>query len=357
MRAAVFHEGRFAVEHLPDPSPGPGQLLVKPLVCGICGSDLSIRNDPGHLCDVLHRTGFRGFMDPSQPVVMGHEFACELIEAGRDGTRFAKGQRVVALPFLQAANGVHLLGYSNGYNGAFAEAMLIDEAMALPVPDHVPDEIAALAEPLAVAVHAVAEAQPGPDCAFAVVGCGPVGLFVIARLRALGLGPILAIEPNAARRALAERMGAELVVGVGSPQSEDWWNTIGLPFGLSDAMAVDPAMRKRQRGIIFDCVGRPGILMDIARHAPVGATIVGIGTCKDDDLIEPAFLLQKGLRLQFVFAYSPPEFAEAFAMICENPDALAPLVTGQTGLADVDQAFAALAAGDGSVKVMVKPDL
>jgi threonine dehydrogenase-like Zn-dependent dehydrogenase len=357
MRAGVFHNGRFTVEHLPDPSPGAGQLLVRPLVCGICGSDLSVRKDAPHLCDVLHRAGFRGFMDPTQPVVMGHEFTCEVIGTGKCCERFGKGQRLVSLPFLVDPSGIQLLGYSNAFGGAFAEQMVIDEAMATAVPEHVPDEIAALAEPLAVAVHAINAARPDKDCAFSVVGCGPVGLFVIARLRAMGLGPILAIEPNPARRALAEAMGADLAMAPNPQQTESWWAEFGLPAGLSDSMAVDPATRKRQRAVIFDCVGAPGLLMAIAKSAPVEATIVGIGTCKDDDLIEPAFLLQKGIGLQFVFAYSPGEFADAFQMICDNPAALAPMISREVGLGGLDEAFDALVAGSGDVKILVRPDL
>ncbi|HZU64296.1 MAG TPA: zinc-binding dehydrogenase [Novosphingobium sp.] len=365
MRAAVFHNGRFTVEQRADPAPGPGQWLVRPIACGICGSDLGIRGDAPHLCDVLHRAGFRTFMDPARPVVMGHEFVCELLEAGAGAgagaAGLARGARLVALPFLRdAAAGLQLLGYSNAYNGAFAEAMLIDAASALPVPDAVSDEAAALTEPLAVAVHAVAAARPDGDCAFGVVGCGPVGLFVIARLKALGLGPVIAIEPDPVRRALAERMGADVVAagvdGSVDGRADGWWAGQGLPVGLSDAMAVDPAARARSRAVLFDCVGKPGLLMQIARAAPVGATIIGVGTCKAEDRIEPAFLLQKGLCLHFVFAYAPAEFAEALAMIARAPDRLLPLVSGQVGLGDLDSAFDALAGG-GVVKLLVRPDL
>lgn len=356
MKAAVLRDGRFGIERLPDPSPGPGQLLVRPLACGVCGSDLHLRDHAPHLCDLLHRAGFRGFMDPAKPVVLGHEFACELVDAGSGETRFARGERLVALPFLAGANGVELLGYSNGHNGAFAELMLIDEAMAFAVPEHVPTELAALAEPLSVAVHAVNEAQAGAEAAFCVIGCGPVGLFVIARLRALGLGPIIAVEPSPARRALAEALGAQPFVA-GEGATDAWWAEQGLPIGLSDAMAVDPDARKRSRAVIFECVGKPGMTMQVARAAPVGATIVCVGTCMEQDPIEPAFLLQKGLRLQYVFAYQPAEFAAALAMIAADPSRVAPLVTKQVGLSEVDEAFRALTAGGADIKVLVRPDL
>lgn len=353
MKAMVLREGKFALEELADPAPAAGQLLARPLVCGVCGSDLHAKDHADHLWDLLHRAGFRGFMDPKQPVVMGHEFCCELIEpAGA----FSAGQRMVGLPFLNGPSGIELIGYSNRFNGAFAEAMLLDQALSLPVPDHVPTEIAALAEPLSVAVHAVAESGADASCAFAVVGCGPVGLFIIARLKALGLGPVLAIEPNAARRAMAETMGADLVMAPGDEAGAQWWTGQGLPIGMSDAMAAAAGPRPRSRAVMFECVGKPGMLMALGAAAPTGATIVVVGNCMETDAIEPAFLLQKGLTLRFVFAYTPAEFQQAFAMIADDPARLAPMVTGTVDLAGIDGAFAALTANDGSqVKLLVKP--
>ena len=354
MKAAVLRDGRIAMDEVPEPVPAAGQVLACPLVCGICGSDLHARDHASHLCGLLHRAGFRGFMHPARPVVMGHEFCCEIIEPG--SSDLPAGARVVALPFLNGPDGVELLGYSNPYYGAFPEQMLLQPEFCLQVPGHVPTDIAALAEPLSVAVHAVAESGAGADAAYAVVGCGPVGLFVIARLRALGLGPVLAVEPNASRRRMAGQLGADLVIAPQADMAEAWWADLGLPLGLSDAMAADPASRKRSRAILFDCVGKPGMLMRIATEAPVGATIVVVGTCMESDAIEPAFLLQKSLRLQFVFAYSPAEFREAFAMICDNPARLSPLITGHGGLASTSDAFDALLAGGDAIKILINAD-
>lgn len=352
MKAMSLLGGVFTLEDLPEPRPAPGQLLVRPPVCGVCGSDVHARDHADHLCALLHRAGFRGFMDPARPVVMGHEFCCEVLEGG-DG--FERDQRVVALPFVQGPDGVELIGYSNRFNGAFAERMVVQADLAFAVPDAVPTDVAALAEPLSVAVHAVAESGADADCAFAVIGCGPVGLFVIARLKALGLGPILAIEPNASRRDMAARMGADIVLPAGDPGIGEWWTGLGLPLGLSDAMAQAPELRRRSRAILFDCVGKPGMTMAIAQVAPVAATIVVIGTCMETDAIEPAFLLQKSLQLRFVFAYTPADFGDAFAMICADPDRLAPMVTGSVPMTQVDRAFAALGAGGSDVKLMVTP--
>lgn len=352
MKAMVLERGRFALEEVPEPEPSAGLMLTRPLACGVCGSDLHAKDHAPHLCDLLHRAGFRGFMDPDQPVIMGHEFCCQVIEG--QGA-FLAGQRVVAQPFIAGPQGIELIGYSNRFNGAFAERMLLQVEAAMAVPDHVPTEIAALTEPLSVAVHAVVESGADQDCAFAVFGCGPVGLFVIARLKALGLGPVLAIEPAAARRAMAERMGADAVISPEQTESGDWFDALGLPLGLSDAIARAAEAKSRKRAVLFDCVGKPGMVMALGRAAPVGATIVVVGTCMETDAIEPAFLLQKALQLRFVFAYSPADFADAFAMVCADPARLAPLVTGHVPLAGVDEAFAALTAGGSDVKLLVTP--
>lgn len=349
MRAAVLLDGRITVEDLPEPRPILGQVLAAPLACGVCGSDLHARDHAPHLCDLLHRAGFRGFMDPAKPVVMGHEYCAELLDPAEG---LPRGSRVVAQPFLTDANGVALVGYSNTYNGAFAERMLLQADALLAVPDHVPTDVAALTEPLAVAVHAVAQASADANCTMAVHGCGPVGLFVIARLRALGLGPILAVDPVPARRAMAERMGADAAIAPGGDAVQRWWATQGLHVGLSDSIAAGAVSR---RAVIFECVGKPGMLTTLAETGPIGATIVVAGVCMQSDAIEPALLIQKSIQLRFVFAYSAEEFRIAFDMIVADPGALAPMVTGAVTIDGIDAAFAGLTAGGEQIKMMVRP--
>lgn len=342
-------KGRIAIETLPEPEPQAGQVLAAPLACGVCGSDLHARDHAPHLCDLLHRAGFKGFMDPDLPVVMGHEYCAELLEPSGD---LPRGQRVVCQPFLIDDRGLVLVGYSNRYHGAFAERMVLPRDTLLAVPDHVPTDIAALTEPLAVAVHAVNQAGVDGDCAFAVYGCGPVGLFVIARLRALGLGPILAIDPVPARRAMAEAMGADAAIAPDADASAGWWRTQNLHIGLSDTMA---AVGASKRAVIFECVGKPGMLTAVAEAAPVASTIVVAGVCMESDAIEPALLIQKSLQLRFVFAYSAQEFRAAFDMLVADPARLAPMVTGSVPIAGIDAAFAALTASGDQIKMMVKP--
>ena len=89
MKAMLLDRGVLALADVAEPVPGPGQMLTRPLVCGVCGSDLHARDHSDHLCDLLHRAGFRGFMDPAKPVVMGHEFCCEVLESAGG---FERGQ-------------------------------------------------------------------------------------------------------------------------------------------------------------------------------------------------------------------------------------------------------------------------
>ncbi len=353
MRAAVFRDGQFNTEVMDEPKPGAGQILVRPLVCGICGSDLHTRHHAHHLCALLDRAGFRGFMDPDQPVVLGHEFCCEVVDYGPGAERkFPIGSRIVGLPFVAGPKGVALLGYSNDLNGAFAEAMVMQEDASFAVPDNVPTDVAALAEPLAVAVRAVDAAAPTKDCAYAVYGCGPVGLFTIARLKHLGFGPVLAVDPDANRRAFAEKMGADDVIPPDRDAIVKWWERQGAPIGVSDA---GEAGATGKRPVIFECVGKPGIVKAICDEAPVRALIVVVGVCMEPDAFEPGFMVQKELQVRFTFAYDPAQFEEATRMINANPDWLASLVTGHVELDNVVDAFDMLEAGGAHAKVLIRP--
>jgi threonine dehydrogenase-like Zn-dependent dehydrogenase len=355
MRAAVFEKGGFKLENLPAPKPGAGQMLVRPLVCGICGSDLHTRHHAHHLANLLQRAGFKGFMNPDKPVVLGHEFCCEIIDYGSGCERRVPiGQRVIGLPFMAGPDGMVLLGYSNVFNGAFAEQMILQENATFAVPDHVPTDVAALCEPLAVAVHAVAASAPGPDCAFVVYGCGPVGLFVIARLRYLGFGPILAIDPDPARRRFAEQLGADVVTAPSPERVGAWWDKRGAPLGVSDAAAARAAGIAGRRPIIFECVGKPGLLKSIAEEAPAGASMVVVGLCMSPDTIEPSYLIQKQIAMRFVFAYDAEEFAEAARMLAKDPTRVAPLVTGHETLERVGSAFDLLERGGSHAKVLIR---
>ncbi|HEX6774417.1 MAG TPA: alcohol dehydrogenase catalytic domain-containing protein, partial [Methylomirabilota bacterium] len=201
MRAAVMRSRALVVADVPVPEPGPGEVLVRTLACGICGSDLHALKHADKFVENSRRAGNRRVMDLGRDVIMGHEFCAEIVEHGPKTTGALKvGTRVCSLPMLMRAEGPQSIGYSNDNPGGYGEYMRLSEALLHEVPNGLSTEHAALTEPMAVGVHAVAKARLEPDDAPLVIGCGPVGLAVIAALHLRGVRPIVAADFSSRRR-------------------------------------------------------------------------------------------------------------------------------------------------------------
>ena len=174
MRAAIFRNGEIVVDTMPEPKPAAGQVLVRTLACGICGSDLHARKHAHRMVEMTRHFPGRTPMDLAHDVVFGHEFCCEVLDYGPGtGRKLKAGTRVCSLPALLTPEGPKGIGYSNDYIGGYAEQMLLSEPLLLEVPNGLAAEHAALTEPLAVGVHAVAKAHIGGDEVPLVIGCGP----------------------------------------------------------------------------------------------------------------------------------------------------------------------------------------
>ena len=213
MRAAIRRNGKLVVDEMPTPKPGLGQVLCKSLVCGICGSDLHALDHYDNIIEITEQMGAPSGFKRGRDTVFGHEFCCEIVEYG-PGTvrRFTPGTRVVSMPALMTPSGVETVGLSSSTPGGFAQNLLLTEALLHEVPNGLASEHAALTEPLAVGEHAVARSGVERDHAIMVIGCGPVGLAVIAALKARGLGPVIASDFSPERRAAAESIGADRVI-------------------------------------------------------------------------------------------------------------------------------------------------
>jgi threonine dehydrogenase-like Zn-dependent dehydrogenase len=293
MRAAIFRNGEIIVDQMPEPKPGPGMVLVKSLACGICGSDLHARKHAHRMVELAKHFPGRKPMDLSRDVVFGHEFCCEVLDYGPDTTgKLKPGTKVCSLPALLTAEGPQGIGYSNDNVGAYAERMLLSEALLLEVPNGLAAEHAALTEPLAVGVHAVAKANIKGGEVPLVIGCGPVGLAVIAALK--------------------------------------------------------PAL-------IFECVGVPGLIQQVFEGAPRDARIVVVGVCMETDRAEPMLGILKELNVQYVLGYTPEEFAWSLRLIAEGQVDAASLVTASVGIDGVAKAFADLASPEVHTKIIVEP--
>src|SRR5262245_46690225 len=164
MRAVVMRDKRLVAADIPIPTPGPGEVLVRTLACGICGSDLHALKHAEKFVEASRRAGSAFTMDLSRDVVMGHEFCAEIVEhgPGTAGT-LRVGTRICSRPTLVRPDGLRTVGYSNDTPGGYGEYMRLTEALLLEVPNGLATEHAALTEPMAVGVHAVNKARLEPD--------------------------------------------------------------------------------------------------------------------------------------------------------------------------------------------------
>src|SRR4051812_45277408 len=217
MRAVVCQNATLEVADLPEPTPTAGQVRLTVERCGICGSDLHARHGIDAWADMAAKTGYPRFGRSDQPIVFGHEFSGRVAEYGpKTRRKLGSGTPVAALPLLRTKDGVDLTGLSEAAPGAYAERVLVQEPLMMPVPNGLPAEVAALTEPVAVAWHAVQRGEVGKKDVAVVIGCGPIGLAVILCLKAKGVRNVVASDFSPTRRRLAERCGADVVVDPGA---------------------------------------------------------------------------------------------------------------------------------------------
>jgi threonine dehydrogenase-like Zn-dependent dehydrogenase len=251
--------------------------------------------------------------------------------------------------------GVEQVGYSNAYPGALAEYLVLQELFLLPVPEGLDTDLATLTEPMAVGEHAVGRSglEPGRPCL--VIGCGPVGLAVIAALKGRGLGPVVASDFSPTRRRLAEAFGADDIVDPAEVSPHSRWAEFGVPTTI-----VDRAMAAMVGGavddpVIFEAVGVPGLLQALIAEAPPHSRIVVVGVCMHTDAIEPFMAVTKEMELRFSFGYTPDEYATTLHRLAAGLPGVDRLVTSTVGLAGTPAAFETLRAPGGQGKILVHP--
>ena len=323
-------------DDVPDPVPGPGQVLVGVRACGICGSDLHFAAHGAEvvaLSNELARGAHGMELDLNRDVFMGHEFSAEVLEAGPDTETHPPGTLVTSIPVLLSDKGVEPIVFSNSTLGGYAERMLLSAPLLLPIPNGLDVKHAALAEPMAVGLHAVNKSNIEAGETALVIGCGPIGIAIIAALRVRGVETIAASDFSLKRRELATTMGAH--------------------------QTVDPAQRSPfdtvKAAVVFEAVGVPGIIDDVMRRARRGTRLVVAGVCMQPDTVYPFFAIAKEVSLQFVNAYDPNEFAMSLRALAEGEIDVSPLITAEVGLSEVGQAFDDLADPDRHCKILVTP--
>lgn len=345
MKAAVFQgAGKpLVIETVADPVPGPGDLVLKVKACGICGSDL-------HMADVHDGAG--GVPPLPHGIIMGHEFAGEVVAVGRDlrGT-WQIGTRVTALPFIGCG---HCLACLSGKNircetgkgiglgrhaGAYADYIRVGAHESFRLPDAVDYHTGAMVEPLAVGLHAVHAARIEPGENVLIVGAGPIGLAVALWCRFFGAGHVVVSDLVKSRLDRAGDCGATGCVDGGQP----------------DVIEHVKAIAGNRPRIVFDCVGVPGSQQLAMHYAPTDGRVVVVGVCMQPDQVFPVMAITKELQVNYVLAYRHQDFSFTLDMLAAGRIKPHAMLSGTVTFDTFPTAFEALKTSKAECKVMLEP--
>ena len=332
MKTAIYdaQNHRVSIEVLPDPRPGPGDLLVKVCRCGICGSDVSMTMDS----PFTFASG-----------QFGHEYSGEVIEVGRDVASHKVGDRVAVVPTVPCGacencrRGRTMLCLDRGSaSQGFGEYAVIPPKVAIHLPHGLSMADGALVEPMACGLHALNMAGFERGERVLVIGAGTMALSVVFWARRLGAGRVVVLSRSAHRAEQVMAMGADRVLG----------------FDPDDRARVNEALGGPPH-VVAECVGKAGMIGLAIDHAPAGATVLAMGMCMHTETILPALCTFKEVRLLFPFGYTIDEFAQtarAFDSETISPDAM---VTEVIALDRLPARLDAMRAGQGGGKVHVDP--
>jgi threonine dehydrogenase-like Zn-dependent dehydrogenase len=349
MKAAALKDGKIYVNtDAPEPKAETGQVLVEVCACGICGSDLHFAKHGGSMMALGREMKGMGplaeigspTVDLSQDVWMGHEFSAKVLEAGPDTETFAPDTIVTSIPILLGGpTGISPIVYSNTTMGGYAERMLLSAMMLLEVPNGLDPKLGALTEPMAVGLHGANRSGIKQGEGALVLGCGPVGLAIIAALKVKGIEPIVAADFSPKRREMALTMGAHVAVDPREETSFDAWSRVGGSKQLH----------------IFEAIGVPGILNEILKWAPARTKVTVVGVCMEPDTITPFFGISKEIDMSFCLGYDPMEFAGSLRSIAEGEIDVRPMITSEVNLDGVAGAFESLGDPEKDCKILVVP--
>jgi threonine dehydrogenase-like Zn-dependent dehydrogenase len=322
----------LVIETLPDPTPGPGEIVIKVSRCGICGTDL-------HMTDGHAHTFPEG-------TVIGHEFAGEVVAIGAGVRRFKIGDAAAALPTVGCGHCANCLAGETawcdsgliGKLGGFGQYAIACDHASIKLPSTLSVEDGALVEPLAVALHGVTLAELKPGAKVLVQGAGPIGLGCVFWSKYVGAGRIAVTSRSRRCETIAMDMGASAFVQT----SEQ------LQVDVNAALGGPP-------DVVFECVGVTGQLAQATHLVRPRGTVVLLGNCMVPDTIVPALAMMKQVRIQGSMVYSVGEFETVADVL--NAGRVDPrvMVTDTIGYAELPETFEALRRPTTQCKVLLNP--
>jgi threonine dehydrogenase-like Zn-dependent dehydrogenase len=335
MRAAVFSKKGepFHIEVVPDPAPGEGEVVLRVSRCGICGSD-------------VHMTAKDGYGFPAGSV-LGHEFCGEVVALGKDAGAIRVGDRVTAMPFFGCgrcasclrgepgwcANSGRAAGFGSA-QGGYAQYMTVAARSSVVLPGGISDELGALVEPLAVALHGVRRAVIGPETRVAVLGAGPIGLGAAFWARQAGAKAVAVIARSRRNAALAAQLGAGAF--------------LTDTAGLDDALGGAP-------NVVFECVGIAGMLGQSVKIAAPRAQVIVLGFCTHPDAINGAACLLKEITIAYSKTYTLDDYTTVVRTLEAGAQAPAAMVSRIEKLARLPALIEAMRAGLPDCKIQIDP--
>ncbi len=336
MRAAVYRgDGKIGLARREAPRPGPHDVVVDVRACGVCGTDV-------HILD--------GQYPAARDVALGHEFVGVVSDVGTEVTALAAGDPVAVDPNIACGvcpacrrGAVHLcerleaLGVTR--DGGFAERALVPAAEAHRLPPGLPFEHWALAEPLSCCLHGLDLAGIRPGDRVAILGAGPIGLLMTQLARGAGAALVLVSDPVPAKRVLAVRLGADLVV---DPRT-------------GDAEAALREATPEGADVVLECVGAPATAAEALALARRGGTVVWFGVSPPGATaaVEPYLVYRKELTIRGAFV-NPHTFGRALLLLGQRRVQTEPLVSHRFDLGGVDEAIATIKQGE-AIKALVVP--
>jgi threonine dehydrogenase-like Zn-dependent dehydrogenase len=333
MKAAVFDSaGRpLRVEQIDAPAPKADEILLRVAACGICGSDLHMSEDP---------TTF----GVTQGAVLGHEFSGEVVALGSEVSDFQIGDKVAVAPMYGCgacercrrgdpawcAN-MQLIG------GGYAELASVTARQCRKLPEGLSIEAGALAEPTAVALHCVNRGKVATGDRVLIVGAGPIGLLVAYWARRRGASCVAVADINEAPREIAGKVGATHFLRSGPDLADEFATVAGGP-----------------PDIVFECVGKPGLIDFCARLPRLQGRMVAVGLCVGGDQWDPFAIMHREVEIIFAAFFNMAEFQAALDALAEDgrfrPQAL---VTDTIGFETVPEVFEGLKSRTTQCKILI----
>ena len=340
MRAAVFRteNRKLAVENVDDPTPGPGQVVIKVHRCGICGSDLHMAE--GHTFS---------FDDGAVP---GHEVSGEVVARGPGVDSVKEGDRVAVLPFVSCGQcdacrqgdpmgcpQAKMMG-SFGISGGYAEYLLTNAIWCVQLPKSLSFEDGALVEPLAVSLRAARVSGIRAGDRVLVMGAGAIGLAAAYWARQSGAGSVAVSATSTRREDMARAIGIDAFI---TPEEDRT-----LAEQSADALGAAP-------DIVFECAGVPGSLDQAVSAIRRGGMIASPGFCWTPDSFTPLMAMLKEATIKFTNVYDTREFEIAVGALDNGNVEPRAMITDVVNLDSAPDAFEELRGRNNQCKVMIKP--